>query len=246
MHPPRKRLLVPYFLAPESLKLLADVRAGAGRMGGALEGSSSLYQRDFLDLVCWIGLRQAHAFEAAAYLAHVAFDSESSAGALRQAEAAWKGLLGLLSEVPERSLVSSARGLSRVGPLSTAAVDSLWTLGCDFYNGYPLVLSPEAIELVYMPQLEALRSRLERAAQSRLVSTLDEPGWFWHDFPDRRWADSVRRLPAEDASRFEVEMRARLRAALDGASPPRVAPPSVEWLKTPLPAPVAEPPRLPE
>jgi hypothetical protein len=66
---------------------------------------------------------------------------------------------------------------------------------------------PEAIELVYLPQLEALRGGLETAAESGVVSALDEPGWFWHDFPDWRWADSVRRLPSEDPSRFEEEMR---------------------------------------
>jgi hypothetical protein len=215
-------------------------------MGDALEGSSSLYQRDFLDLLSWIALRQAQVFEAAAYLAHVASDLESSTSALRQAEATWNGLLGILSQDPERSVVHSARGLSRVGPLSTNAVDSLWTLGCDFYNGYPLVLSPEAIELVYIPQLQALRSGLESASQSRRVSTLDEPGWFWHDFPDRRWADCVRRLPAEDASRFEEEMRSRLSAALEGAHAPEPVPSSMAWLKARLPVPVAEPPRLPK
>ena len=104
------------------------------------------------------------------------------------------------------------------------------------------MLSPEAIELVYLPQLAALRERIESAAQSGLVCTLDEPGWFWHDFPDRRWADSVRRLPSEDASRFENEMRSRLRTALAGAGPGPVASPSMEWLETPLPSPVEEPP----
>lgn len=246
MHPPRKRLLVPYFLAPESLRLLEEVRAGARTMMEGLEGASSLYYRDFVDLAAWIGLRQAQVFEAAAYLAHVDFDRTFSASACRQAEATWSGLRDLLLRSPELSLVSSARGLSRVGPLSTGVVDSLWTRGCDFYNGYPLVLSPEAIELVYLPQLEALRARLESGAES-----LDGPGWFWHDFPDRRWAESVRRLPTEDASRFEGEMRTRLRSALAGSAPGHAAPPSppsppsMDWLAAPLPPPVEEPPDLP-
>ncbi len=50
--------------------------------------------------------------------------------------------------------------------------------------------------------------------------SLDEPGWFWHDFPERKWADAVKRLPSEDASRFEEEMRARLRNALDETAAP--------------------------
>jgi hypothetical protein len=246
MHPPRKRLLVPYYLARESLNLLADVRAGARKMEESLDGASALYHRDYLDLLAWVGLRQAQVFEAAAYLAHVAADRESVATACREAEATWRGLRDLLAQNPDRSLVSSARGLSRIGALSAAVVDSLWTLGCDFYGGYPLVLSPEAIELVYLPQLGALRSRIESAAESGVVSALEEPGWFWHDFPDRRWADSVRRLPSEDASRFEGEMRARLRAALAGASPDSPASaPSVEWLAASLPSPVAAPPPVP-
>ena len=244
MNPPRKRLLVPYYLAPESLKLLAEVRAGAARMGETLDGSTALYHRDYLDLLAWAGLRQAQVFEAASYLAHVGSERESAASACREAEATWSGLRDLLAQSPDLGLLSSARGLSRVGPLSTKVVDSLWTLGCDFYGGYPLLLSPEAIELVYLPQLDALRSRIESAAESGLVCALDEPGWFWHDFPDRRWADSVRRLPSEDASRFEGEMRARLNAAL-ADTPPGPAPlPSMRWLEAPLPDPLAEPPSL--
>ncbi len=248
MSPPRKRLLVPYFLAPERLKLLEEVRAGARSMNEALEGASKLYHRDFVDLLAWIGFRQAQVFEAAAYFAHVDRDPVSCATACREAKTTWSALRDLLSQSPELSLVSSARELARVGPLSTAVVDSLWTLGCDFYNGYPLVLSPEAIELVCMPQLDALRSRIESAAESGLICALDEPGWFWHDFPDRRWADSVRRLPAENSSRFEEEMRTRLRAAVaDTATIPASSPsPSkMEWLEAPLPPPVSEPPGFP-
>ncbi len=255
MNPPRKRLLVPYLLAPQSLKLLEEARAGARTMMEALEGASTLYYRDFVDLASWIGVRQAQVFEAAAYLAHVDLDRESAASAGRQAEATWSGLRDVLSESPELSLVSSARGLSQVGELSTDVIDSLWTLGCDFYNGYPLVLSPEAIELVYIPQLAALRERMESAAQSSLVCTLDEPGWFWHDFPDRRWADSVRCLPSEDASRFEEEMRSRLRAAVAGETPEDDREPRLDldeirvaiehWLVFPLPPERKTPPLLP-
>jgi hypothetical protein len=245
MNPPRKRLLVPYFLAPECLETLAEVRAGVRMMSEALEGASSRYQRDFVDLAAWVGFRQAQVFEAAAYLAHLQGNPESSASSCRQADATWNALRDFLSQRPELSLVSSARELSRVGELSSAAVDSLWTLGCDFYNGYPLVLSPEAIELVYLPQLEALRTRLESAARAGVVLALEEPGWFWHDFPDRRWADSVRRLPSEDASRFEEEMRARLGAALAGGGAGPTPATSTEWLSVALPPPIEEPPDLP-
>lgn len=245
MSPPRKRLLVPYFLAPEPLRTLNDVRAGARTMSEALEGASNRFRRDFVDLAAWIGLRQAQVFEAAAYLAHVEGNRESCASACRQAEATWIGLRDVLSQSPDLSLVSSARELSRGGELSTAAIDSLWTLGCDFYNGYPLVLSPEANDLVYLPQLETLSSDLEGAAQSGLVFRLDEPGWFWHDFPDRRWADSVRRLPSEDASRFEEEIRSRLGAALAGSDSGPASAPSMAWLAAPLPSAVSVPPAFP-
>jgi hypothetical protein len=50
---------------------------------------------------------------------------------------------------------------------------------------------------------------------------LEEPGWFWHDFPDKSWADAVRKLPSEDATRFESVMRERLRRSL---SEPSTAP----------------------
>jgi hypothetical protein len=211
-------------------------------MGEALEGASALYRRDFVDLAAWVGLRQAQVFEASAYLAHVEGNREAQTYSLRSAAESWTGLKALLSQSPDLSLVSSAGTLASVGELSTSAVDSLWTLGCNFYNGYPLVLSPEAIELVYLPQLEALSTRLDGGT----VAILEEPGWFWHDFPDRRWADSVRRLPSEDAATFEEEMRSRLRAALEGdLVVTAAAPPSMAWLSSTLPSPVSDPPTLP-
>jgi hypothetical protein len=240
MNPPRKRLLVPYFLAPESLETLSAVRAGVRIMSEALEDAPPLFLRDFTDAAAWAGLRQAQVFEAAAYLAHGEGKRDVSAEAGRHAEAAWLGVRDLLSQDPERSLVSSAGALRSIGELSTRAVDSLWTLGCDFYNGYPLVLSPEAIELVYLPQLERLRAGME--SEPRFA--LEAPGWFWHDFPERRWADSVRRLPSEDASRFEEVMRSRLRAALAGGVTPLSPWPSMDWLSAPLPPPLSEPPAL--
>jgi hypothetical protein len=184
-------------------------------MGDALEGAPALHRRDYVDLLAWIGLRQAQVFEAASYVAHVGSDRESAARACGEAEATWSGLRDLLAQSPELSLLSSVRELSRIGALSAAVVDSLWTLGCDFYDGYPLVLSPEAIDLVYLPQLGALRSRVESAAESGVVCALDGPGWFWHDFPRSAVGGLRSAASLEDASRFEEEMRARLRAAVD-------------------------------
>jgi hypothetical protein len=224
-YPPRKRLLVPYFLAPESLVLLGDTRTGVRVMADSLEGAPAVFHRDLLDLLTWTALRQAQTFEVEAYLRHVEDDRAGSEQALAVAEETWTSLASVLGQVPELSIVASARRLSKVGELSDRAEDSLFTLACDFYNGYPLVLSPEAIDLVYLPQLEALRSALESASTQGKKAALDEPGWFWHDFPDRGWADAVRRLPSEDAARFENEMRTRLRDALEATPPKEVREP---------------------
>jgi hypothetical protein len=199
MHPPRKRLVVPYYSSPESITLLDAVRDGARTMSRRLDGASSLFQRDFLDLLTWIAVRQAQVFEAEAMFP--------------EAKETWMVLRDALTLVPELSIVESVRSLSRGGALSRHAENSLWTLACDFYHGYPLVLSPEAIELVYVPQLDSART-----------GGLDEPGWFWHDFPEPGWADSVRKLPAEDAEEFEREIRSRLGTALSGPEPASPAP----------------------
>jgi len=83
-------------------------------------------------------------------------------------------------------------------------------------RGYPLVMSPEAIELVYLDQLDGL-ARVIAAAEGRAeVAVLEASGWFWNDFPDPSWADSVRKLPSEDAATFERTMRARIREAIEG------------------------------
>ncbi|HXV61717.1 MAG TPA: hypothetical protein VEK15_13545, partial [Vicinamibacteria bacterium] len=234
MHPPRKRLLVPYFNAPESLELLESVRAGARAMLEVLEGAPSMFRRDFLDIVAWVGLRQAQVLECDAYLRHVEGEDVS----FDHAETTWRTLAAAMASSPDLSIVASTRDLARMGPISSRLEDSIWNLACDFYNGYPLVLSPEAIELVYLPQLEALRKAT--AAGGPVV--LEAPGWFWHDFPDLAWADCVRKLPGEDAAAFEREMRARL-----GADPPtmREAPELETFLTLPLPEPRSDPPTLP-
>ena len=62
--------------------------------------------------------------------------------------------------------METARSAARNGPLSDHVVQSFWMNACDFYGGYPLVLSPEAIELVYLEQLAAFRADLVSAAES--------------------------------------------------------------------------------
>ncbi len=163
---PRKRLLVPYFLASSELAILNDVRTGARAVAEAVvRAQSPLLDRDFVDLCAWASVRQAHVFEAASYLAHLERDNTRANDLLARAETTWRALHDLLAEVPELSVIEAARAAARTGPLSARVVDSFWTSACDFYGGYPLVLSPEAIELVYLEQLRALRARLEDAAR---------------------------------------------------------------------------------
>ncbi len=220
---PRKRLLVPYFLAPDQLRLLIDTRSGLATMaaGTGRAAVPALFGRDLTDLIAWVAVRQAHVLEAAASRAHGAGDYEGTRHWLEAAETTWAALGRALAPYPELSLVDTARRIGTTAPVSNRAVDSLWTLGCDFYNGYPLVLSPEAIELVYLEQTRALRRVLSAGASP---DPLDRPGWFWHDFPDRAWADRVRELPREDAARFESVMRERFAAAVAPVSPPPATP----------------------
>jgi hypothetical protein len=215
MAPPRKRLLVPYYLVADELALLDAVREGARAMADSLEDAPSFFLRDFIDLMTWVGVRQAHVYESDAYLLHV--DATASPQrSLSFAETTWTELERILSLVPELSIVASAESVREVGPLSKRIEESFWTLACDFYNGYPLVMSPEAMELVYLPQSRSFGQKLLEAGETSVA--LEEPGWFWHDFPDRSWADAVRKLPSADAIAFEAGMRERVRAALAGSS----------------------------
>ena len=264
--------MVPYFLAPESLALLQSVRSGAKKMAAGLStGSPSpRFDRDFVDLCTWIAIRQAHTYEAAAWVRHQAHEDASATAALDAASLTWQTLHELLATIPELSILDAAREAARTGELSDRFIDSFWANGCDFYGGYPLVTSPEAIELVYLPQLARLRQSMTQAERAERLS-LEPPGWFWHDFPNPAWADAVRRMPSEDAGAFELAMRERLiavRSARAGVSgPPRAvahlaqrrispAEPSTisrqvaGWfvdrsLFIPLPSPLAEPPPKP-
>ncbi len=215
MATPRKRLLVPYFLNPNEHALLSDVRAGLAEMGRGQSQARkpALFARDLTDLLAWTGVRQVHVFEAAAYRAHGADNTREKLSCLNAAEATWGALFQALTLFPELSLVDTARHIKATAIVSDRAVDSFWTLSCDFYNGYPLVLSPEAIELVYLEQTKALRDLL---SQSNDPDPLSAPSWFWHDFPDQASAKRVRELPRENAQRFEAEMRNRFSAALTG------------------------------
>ena len=241
MHPPRKRLLNPYELAPESLSLLATVRRGAAAM---LEPLGT--HRDFVDLMTWVGVRQAQALEADAYIRHA--HGESASEALVAARTTWDELHALLSQLPELSIVESARSARGVGKLSARIEDSFWTLACDFYRGYPLVMSPEAIELVYLEQLDGLARAIAAAERRGEVAVLEASGWFWNDFPEPSWADSVRKLPSEDAATFERTMRARIREAIEGDTSSRIAEidpaPAVRLLAVVLPQERESPPSL--
>ena len=214
---PRKRLVVPYLLAPDQHQLLAGIRSGLSAMaaGASASRDAALFARDLTDLLTWTALRQAHVFEAGAYRAHAGGRTDAALRHLDGAELTWRALGRALALYPELSLVETARQIGATAPVSSRAVDSLWTLACDFYNGYPLVLSPEAIELVYLEQTRAMRRAL---SATPVPDPLDRPGWFWHDFPDPAWADRVRELPREDAVRFESVMRDRFAAALPPAS----------------------------
>ncbi len=260
MNPPRKRLLVPYYLAHQPMTELQQVREGARTMveQGYRERGSSSFDRDLVDLMTWIGLRQAQVFEAEGYGLHLGGDQKRALELLDLAENCWQALHGLLAGIPELSILEAARSVGRAAPVSGRVVESFWTQACDFYNGYPLVLSPEAIELVYQAQLENLRSEIEEAAERGEAARLKAPGWFWHDFPDPAWADAVRMLPRENALVFEETMKARLSETFRQAVPEsggEVTPPTpspldyhvasesiAQILSMDLPAPRPDPP----
>ena len=110
-------------------------------------------------------------------------------------------------------------------------------------------LGPEAIELVYMAQLDGLASAIENAERISDVATLEPSGWFWSDFPDSGWAEAVRKLPSEDAGAFERTMRKRIRDAIGGESSAMHAAvdrgPAERLLAIPLPEHRESPPVLP-
>ncbi|GAH06740.1 unnamed protein product, partial [marine sediment metagenome] len=127
--------------------------------------------------------------------------------------------------------------------------ESFWMLACDFYRGYPLVMSPEAIELVYLEQLDGLARSIAVAEARGETAVLEASGWFWNDFPEPSWADAVRKLPSEDAATFEKTMRTRIREAIAGESSPRPAEidpaPAARLLAIDLPEERESPPSLP-
>ncbi len=159
----------------------------------------------------------ADSFEADAYRRHRTGDDVGALGALDAADATWDALGGLLATIPERSILDAAARAVEMGEPSSRFVESFWVNACDFYGGYPLIMSPEAIELVYRPQLARWRQLMAQAGERRQPMTLDPPGWFWHDFPHPAWADAARKLPSEDAALFEQTMRARLLRLVQGA-----------------------------
>jgi hypothetical protein len=183
--------------------------------------STPLLDRDLGDLVTWVAVRQAQVFEAAAYVAALAGDRAAVQQAVTQALEAWDVARVLLGEVPELSIVGAARRMAATAPLSSHAVDTFWVQACDFYRGYPLVLGPESIELVFREQCRRLGAALESALDAGSSPALPAPGFYWHDFPDPAWADVVVGMPAEDVRVFETEMRARLTEAFRAGSEAR-------------------------
>lgn len=221
MATPRKRLLAPYFLDADALTHLTAVRNGLRAMADALSrpvAPGPLFHCDLVDVLSWAAVRQAHVLEAASYVAFRAQDPAGVVASIRSAQTTWSILRTVLDYVPELSLVETARSVARTAAISGRAVDSFWTLGCDFYNGYPLVLSPEAVELVFLDQCGRLGRALADALEVGNTTPLATPGWFWHDFPDPAWADLVLELPREDADHFEQAMRLRFQEAVEAGA----------------------------
>lgn len=218
---PRKRLVVPYWLSADSIALVQAVRTGARTMAMAMETGegSPLFDRDVADVCEWLALRSTHVFEAEAWRRHRLGEPGGALAALDAADDCWNALGRLLAAIPERSILEAAARAVETSEPSSRFVESFWVNGCDFYGGYPLVMSPEAIELVYRPQLARWRQLMTRADERDERTALEAPGWFWHDFPDPAWADVVGKLPSEDAAAFEQTMRGRLRQLIEGARP---------------------------
>lgn len=217
---PRQRVIVSYFLSATEIGVLDAVREGVRAMWNDWPADATpLLQRDLVDLLAWVGVRQAHVFEAEAYVAYRAGDRARVDAGIEAALASWGALQALLADMPELSILRTAARMASEAPVSAAAVDSFWVQGCDFYKGYPLVLSPEAIEFVCADQCRRLGQALASALDEQRTASLPEPGFFWHDFPDPAWADVVAGVPAEDAATFERTIRRRLSDALEqGAS----------------------------
>ena len=221
---PRKRLLVPYFLSTDERQLLATVANGLQVMSQNLSRfpSSRLFQRDLLDVLSWTAVRKAQVFEVAAYQAFQKGNEADLVMAIDSAKMTWSILRTVLAQAPELSIIETARAAVKAGPISKNALDSFWTLGCDFYNGYPLVLCPEAIELVYLDQAGKLGQTLLSAIQNGNTEPLEKPSWFWHNFSDSTWGETVRVLPREDMFHFENSMRSRLAEALSSPKPTKI------------------------
>ena len=225
MKPPWKRLIVPYALSETELVAIAAVREGLADMASRLDGEGPMYHRDFVDIALWLGTRQVQAFEADAYLAHLRGEDDRAAEAIRSAVTGWDAVQSILSEVPELGLFETARAIQAKRELAIDFVDRFWELGFAFYNGYPLVVSPESISLVYRRQTLALEQAIADAVAASQRLRLADPGWFWHDFPASSWGDGVRALPDLSASAIEVEFKERLHASL--AREPRNEPSGV-------------------
>ncbi len=216
METPRARRLVPWFASPQPLRVLKLARAGVRQATGGLPREAlPLLERDLADALLWVGRRQAQVLEAQAWTAAVRKDTADATAFAAAAVRSWELVLELLRAIPELSLAQSLSVLAGSGRLTTHALDTFLTQSVGFYGGYPLAMSPEAVELVFLPQSRRLAEGVAAVLGGK-APKLPEAGWFWHDFPEAdqgAWAEVVRKLPGDD-DELEAALRPRLEEAL--------------------------------
>lgn len=201
METPLARRIVPWFASPPALRALKLARSGLRQATAGLPKEPlPLLERDLADALLWVGRRQAQVLEAQAWIAAVGERPEEARAFSEAALRSWGQVLSVLQAIPELSLVRSLAVLAGGGGLSERAVDVFLTQSVGFYGGYPLAMSPEAVEFVCLPQSRRLADHIAALTPGG-PALLPDPGWFWHDFPAIEggdWADAVRKLPGSD------------------------------------------------
>ena len=217
---PNKRLMIPYRLEKSQLAPLARMLQGLEVMESALRGTDSpalLFERDLIDLATLVGVRLAQSWEIEACLRHSRGEGAGAEEAVRKALDSWSALERLLAQVPERSLIETARLMASEGPLGKLGY-TFW-FHTEFYNGYPLVWSAEGIRGVYRPQCEALLEEIKATRETGVLPSLRRmAAWFWRDFPDPSWKESVRKMPDADLDAFEQQIKAAFEEAIQRGS----------------------------